>query len=301
MPHRKKHTALLGIGLLLLAVMCFATLDTTSKRVTSVVPLMMALWGRYFFQAILTTAVVLPMRGWGVLKTQNPRQQITRGVLLVSVTGLAFSSLKFMPVGEFTAIVMTVPLLVTLLAARMLGEHVSARRVLLVCGGFVGTLIIVRPGTQVFGWPLLIPLALVLVNAAFQLLTSKMARTEDALTTQFYTTWVGTVLTSIPLFWVWTPITDTQVLLELVLMGLSGCVGHFLLILAFERSPAGTLMPYMYAQIGFAMLGDWWVFQHVPDQWSMLGIGLITLSGIAGGLLTIYETRQKTQGSEAAV
>lgn len=295
MPHQKKHTALLGICLLLMAVMCFATLDTTSKRVTAVVPLMMALWGRYFFQAVLTTAVVLPIKGLAVLTTSNPRQQVMRGVLLVSVTALAFSSLKFMPVGEFTAIVMTVPLLVTLLAARMLGEHVSARRVLLVCGGFVGTLIIVRPGTQVFGWPLLIPLALVIVNAAFQLLTSKMARTEDAMTTQFYTTWVGTALTSIPLFWFWEPITDMQVLLELVLMGVSGCVGHFLLILAFERSPAGTLMPYMYAQIGFAMLGDWLVFQHVPDHFSMLGIGLITLSGIAGGLLTMVEIRQKTQ------
>lgn len=295
MPHHKKQTALMGIVLLLLAVLCFATLDTTSKRVTTVVPLMMAVWGRYFFQAVLTTAVVLPIKGWAVLKTSNPRQHLMRGVLLLSVTGLAFSSLKFMPVGEFTAIVMTVPLLVTLLAARTLGEHVSARRVLLVCGGFVGTLIIVRPGTQVFGWSLLIPLALVVVNAAFQLLTSKMSRTEDAMTTQFYTTWVGAALTSIPLFWFWEPITDTQVLLELVLMGVSACVGHFLLILAFERSPAGTLMPYMYAQIGFAMLGDWLVFEHVPDHLSLLGIGLITLSGIAGGLLTMVEIRQKTQ------
>jgi drug/metabolite transporter (DMT)-like permease len=215
--------------------------------------------------------------------------------LLTLVTGLAFSSLKFLPVGEFTAIVMVVPLLVTLLAARMLGEHVSPQRIGLVCGGFIGTLIIVRPGTEVFGWHLLIPAALVLVNAAFQLLTSKMSRTEDAMTTQFYTTWVGTALTSIPLFWFWVPVTDMRVLLELVLMGVAGCVGHFLLIMAFERSPAGTLMPYMYAQIGFAMLGGWWVFDHVPDHFSMMGIGLIALCGTAGGLLTVYEVRQKTQ------
>ena len=296
MPHQKKHTAWIGICLLLVSVMCFAMLDTTSKRVTTEVPLMMAVWARYFFQALLTTAVVLPIKGLDVIKTNNPRQQITRGLLLVSVTGLAFASLQFMPVGEFTAIVMTVPLLVTLLAARMLGEHVSTQRVVLVCVGFIGTLIIVRPGTQVFGWPLLIPLALVIVNSAFQLLTSKMARTEAAMTTQFYTTWIGTALASVPLFWFWTPVTDTQVLLELVLMGVSGCIGHFLLILAFERSPAGTLMPYMYAQIGFAMLGDWLIFHHVPDHGSLLGIGLITLSGTASGLLTLYEIRQKTQG-----
>jgi len=287
--------ALWGIGLLLMAVACFAVLDTTTKRVTTVVPVLMAIWARYFFQALLTTAVVLPLKGLDVLKTQNPRQQLTRGVLLASVTGLAFLSLKLLPVGEFTAIVMTVPLLVTLLAARMLGEHVSVQRVWLVCGGFVGTLIIVRPGTDVFGWSLLIPAALVVVNAAFQLLTSKMARTEDAMTTQFYTTWVGTALASIPLSWFWVPVTDTRVLLELVLMGVAGGVGHFLLIMAFERSPAGTLMPYMYAQIGFAMLGGWLVFDHVPDHFSLMGIGLIALCGTAGGLLTVYEIRQKTK------
>jgi drug/metabolite transporter (DMT)-like permease len=289
---QSKH-ALWGIGLLLMASACFAVLDTTTKRVTTVVPVMMAIWARYFFQALLTTAVVLPLKGLDVLKTQNPRQQITRGVLLTLVTGLAFSSLTLLPVGEFTAIVMVVPLLVTLLATRMLNEHVSSQRIVLVCGGFVGTLIIVRPGTEVFGWTLLIPAALVVVNTAFQLLTSKMARTEDAMTTQFYTTWVGTALTSIPLFWFWVPVTETRVLLELVLMGVAGATGHFLLILAFERSPAGALMPYMYVQIAFAMLGGWLVFDHVPDQLSVVGMGLIALCGTAGGLLTVYELRQK--------
>lgn len=276
-----------------MAMACFAVLDTTTKHVTLVVPIVMAVWARYFFQALLITAVVLPLKGLAVLQTNNPRQQLTRGLLLAVVTGLAFSSLKFLPVGEFTAINMTSPLLVTLLAARTLGEHVSMRRIWLVCGGFVGTLIIVRPGTQMFGWSLLIPVALVMVNATFQLLTSKMARTEDAMTTQFYTTWVGTALTSIPLFWFWVPVTDTRVLLELVLMGMAGATGHFLLILAFERSPAGALMPYMYAQIAFAMLGGWWVFDHVPDQLSVMGMGLIALCGTAGGFLTVYELRQK--------
>jgi len=291
---QRKH-ALWGIGLLLMALACFAVLDTTTKHVTLVVPIVMAIWARYFFQALLITAVVLPLKGLAVLQTKNPRQQLIRGMLLAAVTGLAFSSLKFLPVGEFTAINMTSPLLVTLLAARTLGEHVSMQRVWLVCGGFVGTLIIVRPGTEMFGWSLLIPVALVLVNATFQLLTSKMARTEDAMTTQFYTTWVGTALTSIPLFWFWVPVTETRVLLELVLMGAAGGAGHFLLILAFERSPAGALMPYMYAQIAFAMLGGWLVFDHVPDQLSVVGMGLIALCGTAGGMLTVYELRQKTK------
>ncbi len=293
--HPNAKPALLGISLLLVAMACFAILDTTTKRVTTVVPVLMAVWARYFFQAILTTAVVLPLKGSAVLRTEHPRQHLVRGVLLVAVTALAFLSLKFMPVAEFTAIVMIVPLTVTLLASRMLGEHVSLPRVGLVCGGFIGSLMIVRPGTAVFGWSLLIPLALVIVNTAFQLLTSKMARTEEALTTQFYTTWVGVALSSLFLYWSWVPISDTQVLLELVLMGVSASVGHFFLIMAFERSPAGALMPYMYSQIGFAMLGGWLVFDHVPDQFSMLGIGLITACGTAGGWLTVVELRRKTQ------
>lgn len=287
----------MGIALLILATMCFATLDTVTKSVTAVVPLMMAIWARYFVQAILTTAVVLPLKGWSVLKTQNLKLQILRAVLLALVTLLAFASLSFLPVGEFTAIAATVPLLVTLLASRMLGEHVSGLRVALVCGGFLGTLLIVRPGSDAFGWALLFPLALVILNTAFQLLTSKMTRTEDSVTTQFYTIWLGTALTSLPLFWFWSPVQDTQVLLELLLMGAAGSVGHLALIMAFERAPAGALMPYLYAQIAFAMLGGWLVFNHIPDQWALSGIALIAVCGIAGGFLTVYELRQKTAES----
>ena len=294
-PRTPSKPTLMGIFLLLVAMVSFAILDTTTKRVTTVVPVLMALWVRYCFQAILTTAAVLPLKGWSVLATQNPRQHVVRGVLLLAVTALAFMSLQIMPVAEFTAIVMIAPLLVTLLASRMLGEHVSLLRVGLVCGGFVGTLMIVRPGTLGFGWALVIPLLLVIVNTAFQLLTSKMARTEDAITMQFYTTWIGAALSSVSLFWFWVPISDTLVLLELVLMGVTASVGHFFLIMAFARSPAGALMPYMYAQIGFAMLGGWLVFDHVPDHLSMLGIALIAACGTAGGWLTVYELRQKTQ------
>jgi drug/metabolite transporter (DMT)-like permease len=284
---------LAGMALLIAAVACFAVLDTTTKRITTQVPLLMAIWARYFFQALLTTALVLPKKGLAVLQTDRLGMQLLRGVLLMVVTFLAFSSLSVMPVGEFTAVVMTTPLLVTLLAARLLGEHVSVFRLVLVAGGFVGTAIIVRPSGDAMSWWLLLPLLLVIANAAFQLLTSKMARSEAATTTQFYTSWVGTALASIPLIWAWVPITDPLIWLGLLLMGLAGAAGHFLMIMAFERAPAATLMPYMYLQIGFAMLGGWIMFDHIPDHMSLIGIGLIAACGTAGGLLTIYESRKR--------
>jgi drug/metabolite transporter (DMT)-like permease len=295
-PASSHARTLAGIGLLIAAVACFAILDTTTKRVTAEVPLLMAVWARYFFQAIVTSALVLPKQGLAVLKTDNPGMQVTRGLLLVSVTVLAFSSLQVMPVGEFTAIVMTTPLLVTLLAARLLGEHVSPIRLALVAGGFVGTAIIVRPSGNAVSWHswhMLLPLVLVMANAAFQLLTSKMTRTESTLTTQFYTSWVGALLTSIPLLWFWTPINDPYLWAGLLLMGVAGAAGHILMIMSFGRSPAATLMPFMYLQIGFAMLGGWIVFDHIPDHVSLIGIALIALCGTAGGLLTLLESRLK--------
>jgi drug/metabolite transporter (DMT)-like permease len=292
--------ALAGIGLLVAAVACFAVLDTTTKRVTAEVPLWMAMWARYFFQAVLTSALVLPNKGLAILHTDRLGLQIARGVLLMAVTLLAFSSLLVMPVGEFTAIVMTTPLLVTLLAARLLGEHVSRLRIVLVAGGFIGTAIIVRPGGNAMGWAMLLPLGLVVANAAFQLLTGKLSRTEASLTTQFYTSWVGVLLASIPLYWFWTTVNDPSLWLGLLLMGVAGAAGHMLMIMAFARAPAATLMPYMYLQIGFAMLGGWIMFDHVPDQVSLLGMGLIALCGTAGGLLTMWESRPGQQTSTPA-
>ena len=278
-----------GIVLLLFALACFATLDTATKVVTAEVPLLMALWFRYAIQAVGATLWSWPGRGWKLVSTRHPGQQITRGVLMLLVTALAFASLGLLPVGEFTAIVMSTPLLVTLLAARVLGERLSGLRVLLVLGGFVGTLAVARPGGDFQSWALLLPVGLVLANAAFQLLTSHMMRSEDAHTTQFYSSWVGTLLATLPLAWVWTPIHDPVMWACLLLMGAAGGMGHFLLIRAFEYAPASSLMPFTYAQIGFGMLGGWLVFSHIPDTWSLLGIGLIACCGIAGGLLTRRE------------
>ena len=287
-----RTAALAGIGLTITAMACFATLDTVTKYITSGVPLLMALWFRYAFQAVATTAAVLPFRGWGVLRTAHPRFQLLRGALLLASSMFAFFSLKFMPVGEFTAIVMLTPLVITLLASTSLGERVGAARWALVCGGFAGTLVIIRPGHDAFEWTTLLPLGLVVTNSWFQVLTSKMAKTEDPVTMHLYTGWVGTLMASLPLPWVWATLPNNSLWGGLVVMGLTATVGHFLLILAYQRTPAATLTPYLYAQIGFAMLGGWIAFAHVPDGWSLAGMVLIAVCGAAGAWLTLRQPDQ---------
>jgi drug/metabolite transporter (DMT)-like permease len=296
---RGARAELLGIALVLGAAACFSALDTTTKHVGASVPLLMALWFRYAFQAVATTAVVLPLRGLKMLRTRHLPFQVLRGLLLLTSSLLAFTSLRYMPVGEFTAIVMLAPLAVTLLAATVLKEHVSPLRWCLVGAGFAGTLVIIRPGSESFSWAMLLPLGLVASNAWFQVLTSRMARTEDPLTTHLYTGWVGTLVASIALPTVWTTLREPWTWAGLCFMGAMGTIGHFLLILAYRNAPAATLTPYLYAQIGFSMLGGWLVFDHLPDGWSFGGMALIALCGAAGAWVTVREARLPLQAARA--
>lgn len=296
---RRASHPLAGIALVLAATGCFAALDTTTKYISASVPLLMALWFRYAFQAVATTALVLPQRGMRVWRTQHPKFQCLRGLLLLASSLFAFASLRYMPVGEFTAIVMIAPLAVTVLAATVLREHVSPLRWTLVAGGFAATLVIIRPGGEAFHWASLLPLGLVVTNAWFQVLTSKLARTEDPVTMHLYTGWVGAAVASLALPFAWTQLADPWLWLPLCFMGLAATVGHFMLILAYQRAPAATLTPYLYAQIAFAMLGGLLVFQHVPDGPAFVGMGIIAFCGAAGAWLTVRESRVRLEPVEA--
>ncbi len=288
---RPAPNTLQGIGLVVLALACFATLDTTTRHISTSISLLVALWFRYAIQAVITTVVVWPGRGRRVFLTRHPKFQLARGLLLFACSILAFFSLKYMPVGEFTAIALLAPLVITVFAAWKLKEKIRPLRWTLLVGGFLGTLVIIRPGTHHFDWTVVLPLMLVITNSAFQLLTSQMAKTEDPITMHFYTGWIGTILASLILPFVWEIPADWTVWLQLLIMGVLASIGHFLLILAYGRAPAATLTPYMYAQIAFGVLGGWVVFHHLPDQWTFVGMGLIALCGALGAWLTVHENR----------
>ena len=284
---------LAAIGLLLLSSLCFSSSDAASKvAILAGVPLMLGVWSRYICHALSATAAVLPTHGLKMLRTRRPGLQCLRGLLLTGSTGFVFASLRYLPVGEFTAIIMISPLLVTLLGATLLKERVAPLRWALLAVGFAGTLVIMRPGGGDYGWAMLLPLGQVLCNTAFQVLTSHLARTEHPLTMHLYTGWVGTVATSLALPFAWMPIPSAWLWAVLIGLGLVASLGHYLLILAFRRAPASTLMPYSYAQIAFAMLAGWVSFGHVPDHLSILGMALIAASGVAGAWLSLHERRR---------
>jgi drug/metabolite transporter (DMT)-like permease len=138
---------------------------------------------------------------------------------------------------------------------------------------------------------MLVVLLQVAAISAFQLLTARMARTEDPLTMHLYTGLVGAAVVSLVLPAVWVTPTSALAWAQLVGMGLLGGTGHFLLILGFQRAPTRLLTPYLYVQIPFAMLAGWWLFDHVPDGWAVAGMALIAASGIGAAWLTVHESR----------
>lgn len=264
------------------ASLCFALLDTSSQYVGAVVPVVMAVWMRYLVQTIMTLALLWPQQGRRLLHMQSARWHLVRGLLLLVSSGSAFLSLLYVPVGEFTALMMLIPLVVTVMSATVLRERVSLLSWLLLAVGLTGALIVLRPKGSGFSASLLLPLVVVVVNAAAQLLTSRMVRTEDAGAMHFSTGVVGLLACSALLPWVWKPLGDPLLWALTALLGVFSSVGHYLLIRAYHHAPVSRLMPYVYTQIAFATLAGWVVFGHRPDIWTVVGIGLIVLCGIVG-------------------
>ncbi len=298
----------LGIVLVLVMAACFATMDTTVKFVGALVPVLVVLWARYGVQAgVMAVWLAISSRRSGAgFRSAHPRFQAVRGLLLLLSSTFGFFGLQHLPVAEFTAITMLTPVIVTVLAATLLHERVSPLRWALVAGGFVGALVVIRPGSGLFGWAALLPIAGSVAYASFQVLTRKLSALESPFTTHFYTGLTGSLLVALALL-----ASDVELLPALqaapasawgllLLIGALGTLGHLMLVLAFGLAPTATLMPVMYAQIGFAALVCRWVFSHAPDGWGWLGMAVVAVCGAASAWLNVREASARQPVSALA-
>lgn len=278
--------------MILLMGLLFAVLDTAVRWVGAAIPVLLILCWRYATQATVM-AVWLAFDRRRSFRPGHPRFQVLRGTLLLTTSAFSFWGLQHMPVAEFTAINMLTPVLVTLLAAWLLKERVSAPRWALVALAFAGALVVIRPGSGLFGWAVLFPLGCACTYAAFQVLTTRLAGMDDPLVTHFWTGAVGTAIVAPVLLA--SPVDVAGALAAatpmqwtaLIVAGLAGTFGHLLLILALGLAPASTLMPFVYVQIGSATVVGWLVFGVLPDRWGWLGMGLVAVSGAATAWLNL--------------
>jgi drug/metabolite transporter (DMT)-like permease len=282
-----------AILMIVVSTLLFSTMDAATKYLGGFLSVVLVLWSRYTLQAVIMAAVVFRLRGPGGFRTVHPRFQILRGVLLATISALAFYSMRQMPLAEFTAIIMLSPVLITACSGWMMKERIGRLRWMLVWGGFLGSVIVIRPGSGLFGWVVVIPLAAMVVSSGYSLITSRLAVLENPFTTQFYSGMVGSAML-LPLLllerdelFAFLASGNLSAACLLLLIGVLGTVGHLLLIMAFSRAGTSSLMPFTYAQIGFAALMSWLFFSHSPDFWAWTGMAMIAASGGATAWLNI--------------
>lgn len=288
---------LLGVALVVLMGACFASMDSATRYLGRLMPVLVFFWARYAFQALSMALWLAWRHGRAGFRSAHPRFQLIRGALLAFTSAMSFYGVQHMPVPEFTAINMLTPLLVIVLAGWWLHERIDRLRWALVLGGLAGALIVIRPGSGLFGWAVLFPLLGACTYASFQVLTRRLSGTESPTTTHFYTGAIGTALIlpfllasglDVPAILGAAPAGQWGVLL---LIGLLGTTGHLLLILALGMAPTGVLMPFVYVQIAWATLLGWLMFAQMPDGWAMVGMGVITTCGALGAWLNLRGSR----------
>lgn len=272
------HT-LRGILLVMTAVFLFSSMDTVAKHVLRAYPLPPLIWARYAVHLLFMLAMLWPRMGAGLVRTARPGLQLVRGLLLVLSTGCFYLSLKFLPLAEAAAISFIGPVLTTVLAGPLLDERITRRQWLAVSLGFGGVLIIVRPRGGLLQLSAVFPLCSALAFSLYQIVTRKIAGREHPLTTLFYTALVGACVTSFALPFAWQTPTLGQVPLILVI-GVLGGLGHFLLIRAVEHASPTTLAPFSYVQLIFSTLLAWLAFKEFPNLGSLLGILVILSAGM---------------------
>jgi drug/metabolite transporter (DMT)-like permease len=272
------HAALLFLTALLL----FAALDATAKHLSALFAVPLLVWARYLVHLVIMLLAVAPSMGRRLIVTERPWLMSLRGLTLVAVTLLGQLALKTLPLAETTALIFVAPLLVALLAAPLLGETVRLRTWLATIAGFVGVLLIARPGGSLFGPGVAYALGAALSYAAYQILTRKLAASEHPMRLLFYTALLGTLamLPVLPVYWDGSWPTPTQSLL-IISLGLYGGIGHFLLIRAFHETSASLLAPLIYTQLVWATLLGWLVFDHFPDLLTVVGMIVIGASGLS--------------------
>lgn len=272
---------LFGIGLVLAAYLLLTGIDSSAKWLAlGGVSAVQIVFLRYAGHLALVVAINVPRNGLALLRTASLGIQALRAAMLLGATITNFIALRYLPLTVTGAISFTMPLILCALSVPLLGETVGWRRWTAIAVGFVGILIIVRPGTEAFHPAALLCLLGAVFAAFYFLLTRRMAGRDTAATQQFYAGLFATVVllpVVIP-FWSWP--TEPSIWIACFTVGLFGFAGHQLLTVATSFAPVSVLAPFSYFQIIYFAALSWVLFDEPPDIWLYIGAPIIIGSGL---------------------
>lgn len=290
-PAPAARSPFFAVSLLVVATFLFSCLDSGMKHLTTLYDVPQVAAARYAVQLALTMAVFAPRAGRSLYALKSPWLVIVRGSCIALATLVGGFALQRLPVPEMVAIFYLAPLVLLLLSGLLLGEPASRTAWIAAAAGFVGVVLIARPGGGLD--PVGVGFALMAAgfSVGYMLLSRLLATGENAAAMQFYMSLVGLAIFAALL--PWTGPGPTPGWLEIVLLpavGALGFVGHYMLTIAYRHAPAPTLAPFNYVHLFWAGMLGWLLFSHVPQPLALAGMGLIAIGGVIGAFGTARRT-----------
>jgi drug/metabolite transporter (DMT)-like permease len=284
---------LTGIGLMLLAMAVFSGMDGISKGLASHLHPVEVAWGRFLFVTLILVPAVL----WRprALATRHKGRHVLRGFCMLCSSLFFIAGLAKLPIAEAAAIGFVSPLMITALSIPLLGEHVGVRRWSAVIVGFIGVLVVMRPGTGAFDPAALYPIASAACWALGIIITRQMQGIAGVLTTLAWSTIVGFAVLSLAVAPFWQTPEPLQWLM-MAAMGVLSTGGQVLLIGSFRYAGASLLSPFSYSQMLWATLIGYFAFGQLPDALTWTGAGII----IASGIYTLHRERIRARERSGA-
>ena len=276
----QQDQAVKGIFALILATLLFASQDAITKHLISTISVVQLMFVRYFFFALFALVYAsrkLPLRH--VFRSYWPKLQILRGLLIAGEMALFAYCLKFLGIAEMHTIFACFPLIITVLSVPLLGEQVGWRRWLAVSVGFVGTLIIIQPGSGVFSPYAMIALGCALMFAIYNIITRKVSRQDSLETSLIYFGLVGFLVSLLAVPFFWQAMSNTEVL-WLLIISIISIFSHLLLIKSLELAPAVILQPFNYFILVWAMIIGYSFYGEVLEATTLIGASLVIGSGV---------------------
>ena len=269
------------------AMFLFSAVDTQAKFLTTEFHPVQVIWFRQL-GLLAGVLILLCIKGPSILRSGQPRLQVTRGTLSIGSALLFVFAIKYAALADAIAVSFVVPFFVTILGALILKESVGIRRWSAVVVGFIGALIIIRPGTEAVHPAVMLVVFAALFYALRQIIGRLLADTDKTVTTVAYTAIIGSVLITLPLPLVWqTPQSSTHLLL-IFGMTVLAAISEVMVVKSLEVAEAVAVAPIHYTLIIWGTFYGFIVFGHLPDLWTWVGTSII----VGAGIFTWWRSRR---------
>ena len=254
-------------------------MDTIAKYLSSEISFVQITWARYFFTVFWTLPLMFFFFREKLKWSENPKLQILRGVTLLSANICFFYSISVISMAKALTLAFIAPLVTTALSPIILGEKVGIKRWSAVIVGFIGSLVVIRPGLIEFNIATIAALGTGFFYGIYLIITRKLHSADNPLLTLLITGVVGAIISSLFVPIVWINLSQSQ-WLWLALMGIFACLGHLLLIYSLRYADASKLAPFGYFEIITNIILGYYFFKDFPDVWTFTGLFIIISSGV---------------------